>query len=285
MHYLKSIMGIGVTIVLIVSLLLVNLVQTLSLIILPFSKNAFRRFNGLCARFWWGIFVFSIENVQGVQLIFTGDILPKRENAILIANHSGLIDPPLLLCLAHRFNRLADIKFFVKDILKFVPGVGWGLWFLNNIFLKRNWTADRASIEETFKYVKDHRIPIWLASFIEGTRLTRKKLLQSQEYARKNGLPILNHVLIPRTKGFVASIVGLEGHIKAVYDITIGFVGKTPSLLDLALCRIQEVHIHIRRIEIATLPNGEVELSNWAIHLFEEKDALLETFSKAGSFV
>lgn len=45
---------------------------------------------------------------------------------------------------------LGDMKWMVKDIIKYVPGVGWGMLFLDCIFVKRDWTTDKESIRKTF---------------------------------------------------------------------------------------------------------------------------------------
>ena len=49
-------------------------------------------------------------------------------------------------------------------------------------------------------------IPYVWSRFIEGTNLTDETLAISHKFARKNGLPIMNHVLAPRVKGFARLI-------------------------------------------------------------------------------
>jgi 1-acyl-sn-glycerol-3-phosphate acyltransferase len=283
--YLKrSFSGILITFFLIISLLVINLFQLLSLVLFTFSKQKFYCFNRFCAKLWWGSLVFSIKNLQGVKIIYSGDFIPANENALIISNHRGLTDVLFILCLAQECNRLSDLKWFVKDVLKFVPGVGWGLWFLGNLFVKRNWTADRNSIESTFHVIKHLRIPIWLISFLEGTRLTQKKFLDSQEYAKRQGIYPLRHLLIPRTKGFVASISGLEDHLEAIYDITLGYIGTVPTIGDIITGHLNPVHLHVRRFPVSKLPKGSEALSTWAMQLYIEKDQLLDSFNLNGSF-
>jgi 1-acyl-sn-glycerol-3-phosphate acyltransferase len=283
-RFFQNFIKVTVTLVLLALLFLVNLVQMLSLLVLPFSVSKFREVNGMCAKFWWHSLVFTMLHLQKVKVIFVGDEIPKNDNAFVISNHTGLTDVLFILCLADQNNRLQDLKWFVKDILKFVPLVGWGLWFLNSIFLKRNWTKDRSSIESTFHAVKTHRIPIWLVTFLEGTRLTPVKLKKSQEYAKSLGIQPLQNVLIPRTKGFVASMQGLEGHLTAVYDITLGYTGAVPSLWDVTLGNVSPVHVKLKRYDFESLPKGEEELSKWALNLFEKKDEELTFFKKNGFF-
>jgi hypothetical protein len=45
--------------------------------------------------------------------------------------------------------------------------------------------------------------PFWVGIYPEGTRITPKKWKESITFAAEKGLPQLNNVLLPRTKGFV----------------------------------------------------------------------------------
>lgn len=261
---------------LIPTLLLANLIQCSAIVLLPFSKKAFRKVNGQVARCWWSMTAWCAENIQGVKIEIRGEPIPDHENALLIVNHRGLIDPLALLCLGYRHKRLQDMKYFVKDVLKFVPGVGWGLYFLDNIFLRREWTKDKASIEKTFHKIRKERIPIWLVAFVEGTRRTEKKLKASQEYALLKKMTPLKHLLTPRRKGFVATIAGLRSHLHAIYDVTLVYEKTHPTLLDPVLGRLGTVTIYLRRYDISTLPHSDRDLGNWLTQLFVEKDEIIE---------
>ena len=61
-----------------------------------------------------------------------------------------MADITFLMDFAYRKGRLGDMKWMVKDIIKYVPGVGWGMLFLDCIFVKRDWTTDKESIRKTF---------------------------------------------------------------------------------------------------------------------------------------
>ncbi|MBL0210380.1 MAG: acyltransferase [Holophagaceae bacterium] len=280
-RYLTGIAGGGF---LIASLLAINFFQMSSLVILPFSRKQFRAFNRFCADTWWGWFVVYTERWQGVQAVITGDAVPRDENAIVVANHRDYSDIAMLLCLGARKGRLGDMKWFVKDVLKYLPGVGWGMLFLDCIFVKRNWTADRASVERTFAKVKDNKIPIWLVSFLEGTRLTPRKLEASQRYMSSLDLASTSHVMFPRTKGFVASVRGLGSHIQAVYDVTIAHEGSVLKLWELLKGSPRKVHLHVRRFAVPDLPLDDSALADWAVALFAEKERLLQRFHETGAF-
>ncbi len=281
---MKSLLGFICTVLLLAVLVLINGAQTLSLAIKPFAPETFRRFNRWVAGAWWGWCALGAEKGHGVEIVLTGDTLPVGENSIIVLNHQGMTDIPALFSIAKAKERLGDLKWFVKDALKYVPGMGWGMLFLDCLFIKRDWLSDQKHIHAVFEKILKHSVPLWLVSFVEGTRLTPAKLLQSQEYARQQRLPAPRHVLIPRTKGFVASVQSLRGHVDAVYDLTIGYVNGAPSLSDWIHGKVSSVHLNIRRFPIDSLPREGQALSQWLLQLFQEKDELLDTFYQEGVF-
>ena len=272
------------SLLLFLQLILTNIAQTLSLVLFPFSRRAFRSFNRLCAGSWWGSCVVIAQWLHGSRLIYTGDTLPDRENAIVISNHQQMTDIFVLMMLAKPRGRLGDLKWFVKDVIKYVPGVGWGMLFLDCLYVKRDWDADKDRISTTFSKFQKNQIPIWLISFVEGTRIKPEKLKRSQKFAREKGLPVLENVLLPRTKGFAASVQGLSGHAKAVYDVTIGYPAGPPNLWQMASGKATEFHIHVRRFSLTELPSNPVELASWLVTRYQEKDQLLKQFQLKGAF-
>jgi lysocardiolipin and lysophospholipid acyltransferase len=273
-----------VTVAGLASLLAVNLLQTSSLVLLPVSRPAFRRFNRWCANLWWGACVVAAERFNRTRVVVSGDVVPARENALLVVNHQQMPDITTIMAFARSKRRLGDLKFFVKRAIKWCPGIGWGMQFLACPFVRRDWDRDREAIARTFSTLVDERIPMWLVSFVEGTRLTTEKLARSQAYAREHGLEPLRHVLVPRTKGFAASVEGLGRHISAVYDLTIGYVEGVPTLWQYIEGSVATVHLHVRRFPVEELPRLEEELRAWLLERFREKDELLEHFYLHGSF-
>jgi 1-acyl-sn-glycerol-3-phosphate acyltransferase len=265
------------------TLIAVNGLETLSLVLRPFSRGAFRHFNRQCADWWWGMCV-SVSQMADIRPIYYGDELPMRENAIVVCNHQQMPDIVALMMLARCKGRLGDMKWFVKDVLKFVPGVGWGMLFLDCLFIKRNWDADAGHIRATFSKIIDQKIPLWLISFSEGTRITAAKLARTREYANKQSLPLPEHVLIPRTKGFVASVEGLRGHIQAVYDVTIAYPEGIPTLWQYFRGLASRIHLRVKRCAVEELPTEPAALSGWLLERFREKDRLLSYFFEHGVF-
>ena len=283
-RFLGALVGGSIASFLFVLLIAVNVLQVLSLVLVPFSRRAFRRFNREVADWYWSVCVWSGSAVWGIHPVVTGDALPERENALCMSNHQQMPDITTIMALAKRKNRLGDLKFFVKDIIKWIPGVGWGMLFLDCLFVKRRWADDRESIEQTFRSINTGKVPIWLILFPEGTRIRPHKLEKSRRYAKEKGLALLDHLLVPRTKGFVASVIGLKEHIQAVYDVTIGYKGGVPTLWQLVMGYTRVAHLHVRRFSVKDLPEAGEALAAWLHERWKEKDRLLAYFYENGAF-
>ena len=49
---------------------------------------------------------------------------------------------------------------------------------MGQIFVKRNWTSDKKMIDKAFKGIKDDKEPVWIITYLEGTRFSEEKLIQ-----------------------------------------------------------------------------------------------------------
>ncbi len=265
-------------------LLLINALQTLSLIVKPISKPMFRSINRNLAQFYWSILVWTMEKVYRVRMEWHSDELPAREDAILIANHQTAVDVMPLFALAERCGRIGDMKFFVKEVFKYIPGPGWGMVFLDCIFLKRRWMADRRRIKNTFARFRADKIPLWLNIFPEGTRFTAQKLVEAQNTAKHYKLPICDHVLVPYAKAFETSVLALENQVQAVYDITIGYPHGIPTLWQLLCGEVSLIEVHVARFPLNTLPRNADGIEQWLNDRFWAKEQHLRCLQQNGSF-
>lgn len=265
-------------------LLLINATQILTLLIRPFSRKLFRSINVHITWVWWRFVVALEVKVFGVKVIITGDHLPQQENVLLVSNHQEMTDIPVLIPLVKQQNCLGRLKWIAKYPMKFFPGPGWGMHFTDCIFLKRDWAKDQASIRATFAILRDEKVPAWLIMFPEGTRITPNKLAASQEFAKEKGFWIPETVMIPRTKGFAAAVMGLGNHLDAIYDVTIGYPRGIPSLGQFMSGLSPEVHVHVRRIAIKDLPTDEAGLGASIMEMFRDKNQRLAAFKRDGRF-
>jgi len=133
-----------------------------------------------------------------------------------------------------------------------------------------------------------------MISYLEGTRLTAKKLEDAKAFAKKRDLHVLNHLLQPRVKGFTSSVQELHKEVGAIYDITIGYKdGKDLralpefSFLVGSYCfgEPRVVQVHQRRIPIESVNvKDEEAIHQFAYNLYYEKDQLLEHRARSGHF-
>ena len=245
-----------------------------------------RTLNTMVDKLIWYHMVWMLEVWGGSRIELYGDELPVRESALLISNHIFLADFWPFFSIALRKGRLGCIKIFSKNNVKYLPGFGWGGWLMGFVFIRRNWTADAATILSTFANLNDTGLPIWLLSHPESTRISPEKYEQSVAYQKQNDhLPALDHLLLPRTKGFVATVGALRATLlDAVYDLTVDYPQGFPGMFNTAAGAGPRIVIHIKRHPIETLPEDPAELKQWCLDRWVEKDALLEGFRSTGSF-
>lgn len=284
LHTLKYTLEVAWAIVLAVFLTTGPIVLCiLSILMFPFigiwNRYLLAKINISLADLNWRFMANVMESWGNLKMEFYGDKIPDRETVVIISNHNTIIDWAFLFPVGGRRGRLGCIKFFAKDSVKYWPGFGWGMYLLDGIFLKRNWADDKEGIEASFRTLKNRGLPFWTLSYLEGTRATKSKILESQNFCKSRGKPVLKNILYPRTKGFVATVHGLRDSIDAIYDVTFTFEGgRLPTIVDLAMRRMPKVHFHIKRYPIDTLPIEDEEIVKWCEDRYLEKDQLLENF-------
>ncbi|KAJ3698492.1 hypothetical protein LUZ61_002197 [Rhynchospora tenuis] len=271
--------------------LVVNCIQgVLFVIIRPFSRNLYRRINRLLAELLWLQLIWLVDWWAGVKVELYGDAeifnLMGKEHALLVSNHRSDIDWLVGWVLAERAGCLGSALAVMKKSSKFLPVIGWSMWFAEYLFLERNWAKDENTLKVGLKQLEDFPVPLWLALFVEGTRFTPAKLLAAQEYAAANGLHVPRNVLVPRTKGFVASVSIMRSFVPAIYDTTVIIPKDQPSPTMMRILRGQSsvVHVHIKRRAMSELPQTDDEVAQWCKDLFVAKDALLDKHIAEGSF-
>lgn len=209
-----------------------------------------------------------------------------QEHALVLCNHRSDIDWLVGWVLAQRAGCLGSALAIMKKEAKFLPVIGWSMWYSDYIFLERSWAKDESTLESSFQSLMDFPMPFWLALFVEGTRFTQQKLLASQEYAASRGLPVPRNVLIPRTKGFVSAVNHMRSFVPAIYDCTVATSPKDnpPTLLTLFRGQSFVVKLQVKRHEMQELPVTADGISQWCKDLFVTKDTLLEKYMTKNSF-
>ncbi|XWS43171.1 hypothetical protein CRYUN_Cryun16bG0080000 [Craigia yunnanensis] len=266
-----------------ISGLVVNLIQAVCFVLIrPLSKNTYRKINKVVAELLWLELIWLVDWWAGVKIkVFADDEsfnLMGKEHALVLANHRSDIDWLVGWVLAQRSDCLGSSVAVMKKSSKFLPVIGWSMWFSEYLFLERSWAKDENTLKAGLQCLKDFPRPFWLALFVEGTRFTQAKLLAAQEYATSQGLPIPRNVLIPRKKGFVSAVSHMRSFVPAIYDMTVAIPKGSPSPTMLRLFKGQSsvVHVHIKRFLMKELPETDEAVAQWCRDLFVEKDKLLD---------
>ncbi|XP_048499762.1 1-acyl-sn-glycerol-3-phosphate acyltransferase PLS1-like isoform X1 [Beta vulgaris subsp. vulgaris] len=271
--------------------LIINLIQAiLYVLVRPLSKNMHRRFNKVVAELLWLETVWLFDWWAGVKVELHTDSetfhLMGKEHALLICNHRSDIDWLIGWVLAQRAGCLGCTMAIMKDVLKYLPVIGWSMWFSEYIFIKRRWDVDQSTLTSGCENLKDFPVPFWLALFVEGTRFTQSKLLDAQQHARSKGLDVPKHVLLPRTKGLVLAVKHMRSFIPAIYDITLAIAKDEvpPSMLTIFKGKSSVVKVHIKRHLMHDLPETSDDIAQWCKNMFVAKDAFLENYFSGGNF-
>eukprot|EP01018_Ginkgo_biloba_P022281 Gb_01060 [translate_table: standard] len=264
---------------------LIFLAPVTFLILRLFSIHYSREATSFLFGHWLAMWPFLFEKINKTKVVFAGDSVPPRERILLFSNHRTEVDWMYIWDLALRKDRLGYVKYMLKSSVRNVPIFGWGFHVLEFILVERKWEMDKPVIELMLSTFNDPQDPLWLVLFPEGTDFTEQKCIRSQRFAEEHGLPILNNVLLPRTKGFFSCLSLLRGSLDAVYDVTIGYNYQCPLFMDNVFgVDPAEVHIHVRRVSIMEIPTSEDGAAAWLIESFRQKDKLLSSFYTKGRF-
>ncbi|XP_074640968.1 1-acyl-sn-glycerol-3-phosphate acyltransferase epsilon-like [Tubulanus polymorphus] len=237
------------------------------------------------------LILFFFEHYPGVEVVFYGDyeeIKGKKENVLYICNHQCTIDWAVANMLALRCNSLGQLRYVLKDELKYLPLYGYYFRQHGCVYVKR---ARKFVPKKTAEQVEQLRgLPFWLVIFPEGTRFnpTKKQVIEkSQKYAESEGLEVFEHVLTPRVKATHMGVNMLKGHIDALYDLTIAYSDSTdstgkritaPSMAAIVGGSVSKIHVHVKRIDINEVPTEEKALQQWLHQRFSIKNKMMDQY-------
>ncbi|XP_058072298.1 1-acyl-sn-glycerol-3-phosphate acyltransferase PLS1-like isoform X2 [Magnolia sinica] len=263
--------------------LVVNLIQAIVFLALHwFSKNMYRSINKVVVELLWLELIWLIDWWAGVKIQLYADSETfqslGKEHALVICNHRSDIDWLVGWVLAQRSGCLGSTLAIMKKSSKFLPVIGWSMWFSDYVFLERSWAKDESTLKSGLQQLKNFPRSLWLALFVEGTRFTEAKLLAAQEYAASAKLPIPRNVLVPRTKGFVSAVSNMRSFAPAIYDVTVAVPKSQPAPTMLRILNGQSsvIHVHMKRHPMKELPQTDDAVAQWCRDLFVAKDALLD---------
>ena len=160
------------------------------------------------------------------------------ERLVMIANHQIYTEWLYLWWIAYTSKMHGHIYIILKESLKYIPLIGPGMMFYGFVFMARNWAKDKSRLQHRLQKLKERHggpmsgvqglqslDPMWLMIFPEGTNLSANTRRLSGKWAEKQGIPDLQHQVLPRSTGLQYCLQELRGTVDWVYDCTLAYEG------------------------------------------------------------
>eukprot|EP01059_Diplonema_ambulator_P027689 TRINITY_DN4614_c0_g1_i1.p2 TRINITY_DN4614_c0_g1~~TRINITY_DN4614_c0_g1_i1.p2 ORF type:complete len:380 (+),score=63.70 TRINITY_DN4614_c0_g1_i1:58-1197(+) len=254
-------------------------------VVYPFSPTLFRKINETVVWWWWLIIVWAMEWWSGMDVVISSPNgeFTKAETSVVLGNHAGDVDWMLGWYVASKVNMLQGCKAYMKKLSMVLPILGWSWWLSDYVFLSRDWSKDENTLKKTFETLRSYPFKFWICLFAEGTRKSPSKLAESQKWCRDNKKPVLDHVLWPRTKGFTATMMALEGTVEVVYDMTMApDPDYPPSFGKMLRGQFSRCYLNVKTIR--DIPKTEEGLKALCEQVFVDKNADLEYMKQHRTF-
>jgi len=196
---------------------------------------------------------------------------------LVISNHQSWTD--IILLQSYLYGKIPPLKFFTKQQLIWVPGIGLAMYVLGFPYVKRVSkaqikanpnlrNADRDNIAEACKGFKNH--PTSILNFLEGTRRTSaKQLNQSSDY---------KNLLKPKIGGIEYVIKDMGDYLHKLIDVTIVYPDGTPTFWQFVKGECRSVKFVVSHYEIPkeVLVDNDIErrssLAGWIKTIWMQKD-------------
>jgi 1-acyl-sn-glycerol-3-phosphate acyltransferase len=159
------------------------------------------------------------------------------ERMVMIANHQLYTEWAYLWWVAYtnKPRMHGHIYIMLKESLRNLPILGWGMRFYGFIFMSRKMETDEARMKHRLDQLKQVHSgpmsgpsgldPMWLLIFPEGTNASSNTRKKSAAFAEKIGIEDMKHTLLPRSTGTFFCLNELKGTVDYVYDCTMAYEG------------------------------------------------------------
>ncbi|KAF4798652.1 Acyl-CoA:lysophosphatidylglycerol acyltransferase 1 [Turdus rufiventris] len=244
---------------------------------------------------WWA----------GYTVVEWGDDVKavSEDEAMVLVNHQATGDVcTLMMCLQDKGTVVRQMMWLMDHIFKYT---NFGIVSLihGDFFIRQGRTyRDQQLVllkEHLEKYYRS-RNRKWIVLFPEGGFL-RKRRETSQAFAKKNNLPFLKHVTLPRigaTQVILKTLVAPQENgtpsggdavrkeskskgLQWVIDTTIAYPKAEPIDIQTWILGYRQptvTHVHYRIFPVKDVPAEPEALTNWLYQRFIEKEDLLTHF-------
>jgi len=245
---------------------------------------------------WLLAMVGSWSYTAGYDIAESGDNLDvlKTDNLLFMPNHQSTADVPLCMTIFNsRFGFSNKVMWIMDKIFKY-SNFGIISWIHDDFFI----LAGKDNREASCIRLKEHLLNVfvpkdrhYLVLFPEGGFLRKRKPI-SHSYAKKNDLPLLEHVTLPRIGALdvILEVLGRNSSNKMskIVDVTVAYPDQSSPLdLPTIIAGWKDpctTHVHYRAFDVDKLPTTSTELSAWMVNLYQDKEAMLKKYYETGNF-
>ncbi len=238
----------------------------------------------------------SMSNVFSVDL--NHNLISNfPHHSIIIANHQIYSDWIYLWWITYSAKLHGSIFIILKDSLKKIPILGYGMKNYNFIFLSRNWKKDETTMDKHLTELNDENklFSSSIVIFPEGTNLSENTKNKNKVWSDKMNLKETKNLLLPRSTGLRKIITKLSDTNDYLYDCTIGYNGYSSNEFGQDVYSLKNVYLkgnypteismYWRCFKISEIPYDDpIVFDEWLRNIWYEKDKLLELFYNTGSF-
>ncbi|KAF4627969.1 hypothetical protein G7Y89_g10183 [Cudoniella acicularis] len=229
------------------------------------------------------------------------------DRVVLIANHQLYSDWLYMWWISYTNQPQMHGHIFIilRENLKHIPIIGWGMRFYGFIFMSRKWAMDQPRLAYRLRKLKEVHAgplsgssgldPMWLLLFPEGTNASDNGRIKSAKWAEKVGIKDMEHTLLPRSTGSFFCLNELKDTVDYVYDCTLAYEGVPrgqfgQDLFTLRSMYLQgrpppSVNMYWRKFAIKDIPLDDHDTFDlWLRERWYEKDAFIEQYLTTGRF-
>lgn len=229
---------------------------------------------------------FILVRICGVDLsCHLPESLSSVRSYVMVINHRSHVD--ILVILATFYDKIPDVKFFLKSSLFWVPFMGQFCYLMNYVFVKR---ISPRQVRRNPSIIKNQRElirqqcqqliknPVTLAVFAEGTRFS---VPDNKTHLSKRNLA---HLLSPQPAGVALALEASSPDIKDFIDVTLAYDVGFVSVWLLLSGQVKTIEIHAELYDVSTAKlvgdyvndrQYRKRFTEWVRRLWAKKDALL----------
>lgn len=251
-----------------------------------------KKFNLLvikCAETW--ILINNITTNTFLNIKWDIEIptnISSEKSYFIISNHQSWVD--ILVLQRIFYKKIPFLRFFLKDVLIFIPLLGLCWWALDFPFMRRyskekikkNPALKGQDLETTKNACKKFQgKPISITNFVEGTRFNVSK--------HKKQKSELKNLLRPKAGGFGFVMSSMGEQFDKILDTTIYYPDGAPTMIDFLCGNIKKITVRVSEQEVSeecfgnylTDPNTQKSVRAYINSRWNIKDTLIEKLKKS----